>query len=380
MVANVLGRTAIELAMEGIVESMEEEGLRSKIIRIFSAGLYLSGALAVLRWSANRVMPIHDHHRKTVFPFIKKRRAPNLQILTYHRVNDEHDPYFPATPVEVFARQMEYVAKRYEVCQLDEAVNRLQRRDLPENALVITFDDGYRDNYLHAFPVVRSLGLPLTIFLATDAIGTGQMLWHDRVFSAFRVTSVQSLRGYDSALEGARLGSLRERIATMEKVLSGLRLLNEPERNRRISALCTCLEVPDKQRDASLMLSWEEVRAMNRQKISFGSHTASHPILSRVSRDEVERQLQRSCEAIRQHIDMKPVTFAYPNGTRSDFTDVTKDVLRNFGITSAVTTEFGVNEPEADVLELKRGRPWEEHLPTFAFKLSWYRLISSQAA
>jgi peptidoglycan/xylan/chitin deacetylase (PgdA/CDA1 family) len=74
------------------------------------------------------------------------------------------------------------------------------------------------------------------------------------------------------------------------------------------------------------------------------------------------------------------MTFAYPNGTKADFNNVTKETLKRLGFTCAVTTEFGINEPGADMLELKRGRPWEEHLPTFAFKLSWYRLMSSQAA
>lgn len=380
VVANVLGRAASGLDMEEIVQSKPAEGWRAKIVRLFSAGLYLSGALAVLRWSAKRVMPIHDHCRKTVFPLIRKRRAPNLQILTYHRVNDEYDPYFPATPVEVFSQQMEYIAKSYEVCQLDEAVEQLGRRDLPDNALVITFDDGYRDNYMHAFPVVRSLNLPMTIFLATDVIGTGVTLWHDRVFSAFRDTKRFRMEGFEREVEGLSLGTLPERLFAMGKVLAALRQLNEAERNSRISLLCEVLEVNERVVDNELMLNWGDVRIMQGYGVSFGSHTASHPILSNVSRDEVERQLQRSCEAIRHHIGVKPVTFAYPNGTRNDFTDVTKEVLRNGGITAAVTTEFGVNEPGADVLELKRGRPWEEHLPTFAFKLSWYRLMSSPAA
>jgi peptidoglycan/xylan/chitin deacetylase (PgdA/CDA1 family) len=128
------------------------------------------------------------------------------------------------------------------------------------------------------------------------------------------------------------------------------------------------------------MLTWEDVIDMRGHGVSFGSHTASHPILSRLSRQETVAEIERSCAAMERHLGERPGLFAYPNGTKADFTDMTKDVLKASGFRCAVTTEFGVNEPGADRFELKRGRPWEEHLPTFAFKLSWYRLMSSHAA
>jgi hypothetical protein len=172
--------------------------MRSRLIRLACTGLYVSGALALLRWCAKRMVPAAAGVTGAAFPFVKKRKGPSLQILTYHRVNDEHDPFFPATPVDVFEKQMAYVGRRHHVCALDEAVERFWLGDLPDNAVAITFDDGYRDNYLHAFPIVKSLSLPMTIFLATDAIGTGRTLWHDRVFSAFRDTVVPAIRESES--------------------------------------------------------------------------------------------------------------------------------------------------------------------------------------
>jgi peptidoglycan/xylan/chitin deacetylase (PgdA/CDA1 family) len=294
-------------------------------------------------------------------------------------VNNEFDRFFPATPVDVFARQMEHVARRYHVCALDEAVERLKQRELPENAVAITFDDGYRDNFLQAFPITQSLSLPMTIFLATDAIGTGHTLWHDRVFSAFRDTDAAILEGFDPIVDGASLGTPDDRIRIMTRILHGLRQLNENGRNKRITEMCEALGVLERTSDADLMLRWEDVREMSLGKVSFGSHTASHPILSRLSREETVEQVTRSCAAIQRHLGKRPTLFAYPNGSKADFSSVTKTVLMECGFKCAVTTEFGVNEPHQDVFELRRGRPWEEHLPTFAFKLGWYRLMSPRA-
>jgi peptidoglycan/xylan/chitin deacetylase (PgdA/CDA1 family) len=354
--------------------------MRSRLIRLACTGLYVSGALALLRWCAKRMVPAAAGVTGAAFPFVKKRKGPSLQILTYHRVNDEHDPFFPATPVDVFEKQMAYVGRRHHVCALDEAVERFWLGDLPDNAVAITFDDGYRDNYLHAFPIVKSLSLPMTIFLATDAIGTGRTLWHDRVFSAFRDTVVPAIREFDPAFDGASLRTVRERVGVMGQVLASLRQVHDDERNRRITELCRILEVRERVEDPELMLTWEDVIDMRGHGVSFGSHTASHPILSRLSRQETVADIERSCAAMERHLGERPGLFAYPNGTKADFTDMTKDVLKASGFRCAVTTEFGVNEPGADRFELKRGRPWEEHLPTFAFKLSWYRLMSSHAA
>ena len=354
--------------------------IRSALIRVISSSFYWSGAHGALRWCARHMMPTKGERGAAGFPFVAKRKSPNLQILTYHRVNGERDPFFPALPIEVFEDQMRHLARWYHICALDEALERIRCGDLPDNAVAITFDDGYKDNYLHAFPVIKSLSLPMTIFLATDAIGTGVTLWHDRVFSAFRDTKRSKMEGFEKTVEGLPLSTIPERLFAMGKVLSALRQLNEAERNSRINLLCEVLEVNERVVDNELMLSWDNVRAMHRDRVSFGSHTASHPILSRLSREETENQVERSCAEIQRHLGERPALFAYPNGTRVDFTAMTKDVLKAAGFKCAVTTEFGVNEAGADPFELKRGGPWESHLPTFALKLDWYRLMSSHPA
>ena len=112
--------------------------------------------------------------------------APTFPILSYHRVNDEGDPFFPSLSTEVFERQMAFVARAYVVLTVEELVERMRRRAVPRNALAITFDDGYRDNLTHAAPILARLGLPATVFLVTGAIATGEPLWFDRLAAAFK--------------------------------------------------------------------------------------------------------------------------------------------------------------------------------------------------
>src|SRR5438128_1853545 len=85
-----------------------------------------------------------------------------FQILTYHRVNDDGDPFFPALRAEVFDRHMAYIASTNQVLTVEALVERMCRGQIPRNALAITFDDGYRDTLTHAAPILARYGLPAT--------------------------------------------------------------------------------------------------------------------------------------------------------------------------------------------------------------------------
>jgi peptidoglycan/xylan/chitin deacetylase (PgdA/CDA1 family) len=306
------------------------------------------------------------------FPFVKRRRSRNVQILTYHRVNDDHDPFFPATPLHVFEKQMEYLAANFNVCHLDEAVERMRKRDVPDNTVVITFDDGYRDNYLNAFPVLKRLSVPVTIFLATDAIEYGSVLWHDRVFSAFRETRVPFLKEYGRMKNEYSLLTLGEKLLAQKEVLKFLRSLDEAERLIWVDRLIERLSVDNLKERSDLMLTWEEVRIMHRAGVSFGSHTVTHPILSKIPMEKAREEVERSKQLIEERLGAPVQTFAYPNGTAEDFNVATKQMLKEAGYLCAVTTIFGTNKTGQDLFELQRGKPWEEDLPSFALKLNWY--------
>src|SRR5215471_8104408 len=121
------------------------------------------------------------------------RRAAAFPILTYHRVNDEGDPFFPSMPSSVFAQHMAYLSRSYRVLTVEELVERMQRKSVPRNAIAITFDDGYRDNLTHAAPILARHGLAATIFLTTGFIGNAEVPWFDRIAIAFKCTKAESV-------------------------------------------------------------------------------------------------------------------------------------------------------------------------------------------
>jgi peptidoglycan/xylan/chitin deacetylase (PgdA/CDA1 family) len=338
--------------------------------------LFFSGTLKLVNGLVNSVQTKRNGTKGWVFPYVQKRRSRNLQILVYHRVNDEYDPFFPATPIKVFTRQMDYVASNCNVLSLEDAVLRLRHRDLPANAIVVTFDDGYRDNFLNAMPVLERFGVPATIFLAAAAVESKGVLWHDRIFSAFRESEVSRLDGFGGDTSAYHLTTLDEKLFALQDALRFLRSIDDTERMYWVKRLENELRVQDRMERPDLMLRWEDIEVMRGKGMSFGSHSVSHPILSRLPEDCARMEICESKRTLEKRLGAPVTAFAYPSGRKSDFDGRTKEMVKEAGYDCAVTMIFGVNETDQDPYELRRGNPWEGDLARFAIKLNWYKWYS----
>ncbi len=330
---------------------------RPSLVRAVATGLHHSGLLVPLSRAVGHA-----------------RRGPAFPILTYHRVNDDGDPFFSALPTAVFERQMRHVARAYRVLPLEDLVERLQRGGLPRNALAITFDDGYRDNLTHAAPILARLGLPATIFLATGFIGTAEVPWFDRLAQGLKRSAAAAVRtpwGGELDLDG-----VPARLRAMTRTLEHLKRIPDEERHRALEALLVALDVTDQRSFKNLMLSWDDVHALRGLGFTVGAHTVNHPILSRVTPQRAWTEILGSRTMVESACGAAPRAFAYPNGGADDYTDTVKRLVREAGFTCAVTTRFGLNTTNTNPWELRRGGPWEHHLPTFALKLAWYRLAA----
>jgi len=115
-------------------------------------------------------------------------------------------------------------------------------------------------------------------------------------------------------------------------------------------------------------LSWSQIREMHAAGIEFGSHTVTHPILSRIPRDEMMKEVRESKQRLAEQLNANVVSFAYPNGRTSDYNDETKAALRQCGYSYAVTTCAGFNRPLADPFDLRRGQPWQKDIQLFRMK------------
>jgi peptidoglycan/xylan/chitin deacetylase (PgdA/CDA1 family)/CelD/BcsL family acetyltransferase involved in cellulose biosynthesis len=355
----------------GMASPSAREYLRETVARCY----FYCGMPAAARLVRERYQVSLSPQGRVLHRSWARRQGPTGRILYYHRVNDEGDPFFPSTPVDVFERQMRFIAHRYKVVSLDGLVSHLES-DASEAVVAITFDDGYRDNYDNAFPVLQRHGLPATIFLSTGSLDSREPLWFEVLAGAIKTSAKEFL---DIEVDLPRrfwMRTLEERLQANSELFALLRRMPDDERRRRLTALLHELAPADATQRRDMMLTWDQVRHLKKRNIDFGGHTVTHPFLSRLSPDQVTWEVTECKRRIELELQEPVDYFAYPSGRNEDFGSWNKDAIRSAGYRAAVSTIWGSNDRSTDRMELRRGQPWEEDEALFAYKMDWYQLVN----
>jgi CelD/BcsL family acetyltransferase involved in cellulose biosynthesis/peptidoglycan/xylan/chitin deacetylase (PgdA/CDA1 family) len=305
----------------------------------------------------------------------QKTSAPKFVILCYHRIGSGGVPLYSGLEPEVFEAQMDFLSKRYRVVSLETLSQELSHSGPVEQSVAITFDDGYRDVYTHAFPILQKYEIPATIYLTVDVIEANSVAWYDRIFLALGIAPGEKL---DLMLDRPRrflLSSPADRLRSAEEIISYLRTLP----NEKCKEFCAELEnfIPLPVEDtANRMLTWEHIQTMQRRGVSFGSHTLTHPAISRLEPAALDRELRESKTKLEERLGVAVQDFAYPFGKRADYEN-TLDAVARCGYRTASTTNWGINTPGVNVHELRRVSIGEERkLSTFAVRLAQLFLSS----
>jgi peptidoglycan/xylan/chitin deacetylase (PgdA/CDA1 family)/CelD/BcsL family acetyltransferase involved in cellulose biosynthesis len=318
-----------------------------------------------------------DHYASDVKHLAVARDSdsiPACMIFRYHHVNDHYDPFFEALPVARFRAQMEHLAKYFHLVSLDQFIDGGLSSNSKRCSVAITFDDGYRDNFVHAFPILKELGIPATIFLTTGYIESGRLPWYDQVRLGFKLTAQPHFSLPAKSGMRADLNTDAERLKAMRQALSWLRMTTDNNRLSLLPELFRDLRVPTDLNLPGTMLEWDEIRKMSKQGISFGAHTVTHPVLGGLSATRLEDEIIGSKKTIEARLQAPVRHFAYPFGKYVDFDSAARKTVEAAGFSTAVTTITGVNGPEQDPLELKRLSLDEPDRGLFGLKLDWSRM------
>ncbi len=291
---------------------------------------------------------------------LKIDNQPNqYRILVYHRVNNQRHAGNPvaksmSVPVARFERQLKFLKKYFTVIPIDYLADALDREKiLPKRALAITFDDGYRDNYLCAFPLLKKYQSSATIFLTTGFIGTKKSLWWDELQQIIsRSTANIFWRFSERALNRKFNGSAN---STYQQLNDHLKSIDNASRDRFIEESRQFFQIEKEADETSAeMLRPADIKEMTDAGISFGSHTESHLILSKASVERAKQELIKSKQDIEQMTGKEVRAFAYPNGGPNDFNHRSIELLRECGYRFAFMNVRGVNKVADDPFTLKR--------------------------
>ncbi|HYH97245.1 polysaccharide deacetylase family protein [Hyalangium sp.] len=292
-----------------------------------------------------------------------------ILIVSYHRVvadfTGELQRSLPGLLIsqETFGRQLEEAAAAgYEFGSIGDAVDVMAGRKVTKRDLcVITFDDGYRDVYQYAYPLLKRMGVPAIVYLPTAFIGTNRRFNHDRLFHLVRCAKKRRLRPSAVTLPGPALELLKP-LLSEEKTPS--RALDDFIGEHPAGVLLEVIEAlerelgggPELLPEQGEPMSWDEVRRMARDGFEFGAHTQGHTVLTLEPPEVVEREIVESKRTIEREVDILVRDFAYCNGWYSD--EIIR-VLAAHGFRSGVTTEDLPNRIGGDPFALKRKVLWE---------------------
>jgi peptidoglycan/xylan/chitin deacetylase (PgdA/CDA1 family) len=275
-------------------------------------------------------------------------QRPSLLVLNYHRVGDKHHtPYdsglFSCTTA-AFDWQVRWLKRRFPILTLDAALEIVHGRAVPERtSILLTFDDGYRDNFVEAFPVLARHNASATFFLPTAFVGTGRLPWWDEAAWMIKRSTSPSIELTYPQPATFRL-DVPDRAPVIMDVLNLFKRAAVADTTRFLDELSSACASPRPGDEAErCFLDWDEARAMQRGGMYFGSHTHNHEILSRLPYQQQLAELSTSRSLLESELDREIDTLAYPHGKTHSFSPDTFQALRDTGYHTAFSFYSGIN-------------------------------------
>ena len=276
-----------------------------------------------------------------------------MLILCYHRVAEGvEDPFYLCVSPGNFAAHLEEMSKAREPSTLaDLSVPSRRPR------VVVTLDDGYRDNLTNALPIAESKGVPITVFVTSGILGNHKGLWWDRLGTLLRSRPPQ-VREIDLSVGGRNvrlpLGSYGMR-ADLDTVRRHLLPLRVSEIEQALDAVSEQWQVASAPPPDAGTLTAEDLRLLAASDtVTIGAHTADHVRLRDRSAREQQDTISGSKNELEQSIGRAVSHFAYPFGGRADFDDRSVDAVRSVGFDTACTTLPGTARSSTDPYRLPR--------------------------
>jgi peptidoglycan/xylan/chitin deacetylase (PgdA/CDA1 family) len=284
------------------------------------------------------------------------RRRPGFVVLTYHRIaksgeNLFYDPVISATP-DSFRTQIKWLSNHVRLVTLDELLIQLES-GVPwsEPAILLTFDDGYYDNFKQAVPILREFSAPATFFIPTAFLDTPQLSWWDQVAYVIKQTQVQRLtveRHMNSNSSPVDINlqttSRQVAIATIIRAFLGNTISDERSFLDQLTEQAK-VDINPTHLGCELFMTWDQIRQLVDSGVGFsvGSHAHSHRNLAQLDHNTQRDELSRSKQTLETKLSRPVKALAYPFGWSGTYTSGTKVLAEEAGYALAFSSREGIN-------------------------------------
>lgn len=305
---------------------------------------------------------------KAITSLIARATGRRLTVLTFHNVRasggalakDEID-------ASDFANRLRWLRAVAVIKPFDEALAIMKSGRGPLQQVAITFDDGYATNSTVVLPVLKDMGLRATFFVLPGLIG--QSLWTEDVRQAIRGAGTGMPDLSDLGFRALQSNGSGDRQLAADRLVEWMKDLPDSQRRELVSEILTrCAYTAVR----GQLMSEPQMRQLADAGMEIGSHSMTHPILSRVGDDMAEHEIFGSRDAIADIVGRPPRFFAYPNGRPGiDYTHREMRMVREAGYVAAFSTGWGALSTAANWFELPRFTPWEDRPWRFQLQLAF---------
>ena len=261
------------------------------------------------------------------------RNRAGVRMLMHHGIGEGYR-------ANVFEEQLTWIKSRHTILPMGEAVNRLREgKALPDFAIVLTFDDGLRNNLTEAYPLLLKHQIPATFFVCPGVIDTGRWIWTHEMRERLKTLNKEQLGTLAAEVSGAPFPATE---TVLDSFVCWMKKQSNVRRQQAVDKVRAATPgfVPTEEhhRDHDLM-SWAELQSLDKRLITIGSHTMSHPILPSLSDAEIEAELKDSKAALLEHdLIREPSLLCYPDGAHDE--RVTASARRHYA--AACSTKKGI--------------------------------------
>ncbi|MBD3203969.1 polysaccharide deacetylase family protein [Candidatus Woesearchaeota archaeon] len=281
---------------------------------------------------------------------------PKIIILMYHRINNlkNINGFFSdvlSTSPANFERQIKFISKNFRVILLRDIPDIVKNKKIKNNYLAITFDDGYKDNYDHAFYIMEKHKVKGTFFICPEYISSNKIYWWDEISYIINNNEYEAAADFISNQLDMKLKK-----TIPQKLISSVvqKVKYFPIKKRRYFISSLKKRFSYKNINNNQLLRWENIIEMERSGMEIGAHTNNHSILSTLNYQDQYKEINKSKEILKKKIKKKIKSFSYPNGKKKDFNEKTINILKDLNFKCAATTIVGKNDFSTSMFNLKR--------------------------
>jgi len=294
---------------------------------------------------------------------VQKLSSDGLAIFLFHGVvNDSPSGVRNYTNKHLkrdyFYDLMHTLREKGQALSMDEVIDHNKtKKPFPPKSFVITFDDGFENNYSIAAPILRKLEIPTTFYVTTGFIENNLMSWIDRI-----ELCLESTKEGNITFPWGKAPKAFKTTKDKELILEEIRLHVKTDSSIDVDALVEnifdqCQQAPVKQSDhpLDLKMTWQQIKELSEDDyFLIGGHAHTHRVLSFLSEAELENEIKISANLIKEKVGVSLRHYSYPEGLSHCYSNEVIEVLKRYGVQCCPSAEEGINRSEDSLFHLKR--------------------------